>query len=121
MRVLLASMRPGLQRFYLLTALAVAGICLYPSCAWRKQKRPDAALAPGGPRRVGTIAAVNEECHFVLVDVGTLYIPAPGTALKSFSGGAETGILAVNPERKRPFIVADIVKGQPKVGDEVDE
>jgi uncharacterized protein (UPF0212 family) len=67
------------------------------------------------------VAAVNEDLRYVLVDVGSLYIPAAGTALKSFSGGAETGILAVNAERRRPFIVADIVKGQPKVGDEVEQ
>jgi hypothetical protein len=55
------------------------------------------------------------------VDVGSLYVPQSGTALKSFSGDAETGILAVDPEKQRPFIVADIIKGEPKVGDEVRE
>ena len=99
----------------------LAAVCLFSGCAWRKQRHEKAATMPPGPQRVGTVAAVNEELRFVLVDVGSLYIPAAGTALKSFSGGAETGILAVNPERRRPFIVADIVKGQPKVGDEVDE
>ena len=74
-----------------------------------------------GPRRVGTVAVVNDELRFVLVDVGSLYTPAAGTALKSFSGGRETGILAVDPEKQRPFIVADIVKGEPKVGDQVEE
>jgi hypothetical protein len=67
------------------------------------------------------VAVVNDELHFVLVDVGSLYVPQAGTALKSFSGGAETGILAVDPEKQRPFIVADIVRGEPKVGDEVRE
>jgi hypothetical protein len=70
---------------------------------------------------VGTVASVNEELHFVLVDVGSLYTPPAGTALKCFSSGAETGIIAVSPERERPFIVGDIVKGEPKVGDEVEE
>jgi hypothetical protein len=70
---------------------------------------------------VGTVAVVNEELHFVLVDVGSLYVPRPGTALKSFSGGTETGILAVDPEKQRPFIVAEIIRGEPKVGDEVRE
>jgi hypothetical protein len=67
------------------------------------------------------VAVVNDELRFVLVDVGSLYIPQPGTALKSFSAGKETGILAVDPEKERPFIVADIVKGEPKVGDDVEE
>jgi hypothetical protein len=64
---------------------------------------------------------VNEDLSFVLVDVGSLYAPQAGTALKSFSGGAETAILAVDPEKQRPFIVADIIRGNPKVGDEVRE
>jgi hypothetical protein len=70
---------------------------------------------------VGTIALVSEDLSFVLVDVGSLYTPAAGTALKSFSGGAETGILAVDPQKQRPFIVADVIRGNPKVGDEVRE
>jgi len=105
----------------LLTVLAVALVCLFSGCAWQKHKHPQPAAVASAPRRVGTVAVVNEELHFVLVDVGSLYIPSPGTALKTFSGGAETAILAVNPERQRPFIVADIVKGQPKVGDQVEE
>jgi hypothetical protein len=67
------------------------------------------------------VAVVNEELHFVLVDVGSLYVPGAGTALKSFSGDKETAILAVDPEKQRPFIVADIINGDPKVGDEVRE
>jgi hypothetical protein len=79
------------------------------------------AAATPGPQRVGTIALVNEELNFVLVDVGSLYAPRAGTALKSFSGTEETAILAVDPEKRRPFIVADIIRGAPKVGDEVKE
>jgi len=33
----------------------------------------------------------------------------------------ETGVLAVSPEKERPFISADIVKGTPQVGDDVEE
>jgi len=107
--------RKPLSRF-----VALASILAFSGCAARKHEPRQAAVTPG-PRRVGTIAEVNEELHFVLVDVGSLYTPAAGTALKSFSGGAETGILAVDAEKQRPFIVADIVKGDPKVGDQVEE
>lgn len=100
--------------------MAICGLILLSGCAFHSRKRPDADLVPG-PRRVGTVAVVNEELRFVLVDVGSLYTPAAGTALKSFSGGTETAILAVDAEKERPFIVADIVKGQPKVGDQVEE
>jgi hypothetical protein len=57
----------------------------------------------------------------VLVDVGSLYTPSAGTALKSFRNGVETGVLAVSPEKERPFIVGDIVKGTPQIGDDVEE
>lgn len=104
-------------------ALALAGGLMLSGCAWVRHRHAakEADAAPVGPRRVGRVAVVNEDLHFVLVDVGSLYTPAAGTALKSFSGGTETGILAVNPERSRPFIAADIVKGEPKVGDDVEE
>jgi hypothetical protein len=103
-------------------ALAIGGMFIFSGCAlWGHRRSSAAAPAPPGPHRVGTVAVVNEELRFVLVDVGSLYVPQAGTALKSFSGSAETGILAVGPEKQRPFIVADIVKGEPKVGDEVRE
>jgi len=115
-------MRMKRQSFSRLATLAICGIFVLSGCASSRKKGrgADAAVTPG-PRRVGTVAVVNEELHFVLVDVGSLYTPAAGTALKSFSGITETGILAVGPEKQRPFIVADIVKGEPKVGDQVEE
>lgn len=75
--------------------------------------------AKPAPRRVGTVAVVHE--GFVLVDVGTLYAPEAGTALKCMSGGEETAVLTVSPERRAPFITADIVKGTPHRGDEAFE
>ena len=88
-----------------------------------KEKKPaeTPAAAVNGPQRVGRVAVVNEDLGFVLVDVGTLYTPQAGTALKSFRNGVETGVLAVSPEKERPFIVGDIVKGTPQVGDDVEE
>jgi len=117
------------SRIYRTRILIAGGACLTgclfaPGCATSRHhpqpKTPAADSAPS-PQRIGTVAMVNEDLHFVLVDVGSLYVPAAGTALKSFSGGAETGILAVDPEKQRPFIVADIIRGTPKVGDQVEE
>jgi len=108
--------------FHPFAALAACGTIIFSGCALgRRHPRPAPAAVVPGPQRVGTVAVVNEELRFVLVDVGSLYTPQPGTALKSFSDGTETGVLAVGPEKQRPFIVADIVKGEPKVGDEVRE
>jgi len=87
------------------------------ACALPKKK----TAAPTGPRLVGTVAFVNQPAGFVLVDVGTVYVPAAGAVLKCYSGGRETAALTATPERKIPFISADIVKGTPAQGDQVFE
>jgi len=92
---------------------------LISSCAWRSKRR--ATPSAQGPRLVGHVAVVNEALGFVLVDVGSLYTPVAGSALKCFSKGEETAVLAVSPERKRPFITADVVRGTPRMGDAVYE
>ena len=69
---------------------------------------------------IGQVAVVNEERRFVLIDLeSSLYIPAPGVALQTLQGATQTARLKVSPERKRPFIAADILDGEPKVGDRV--
>lgn len=97
-----------------MTVVAGALLC---ACAAPKKK----AEAKLQPRMVGTVAFVNQPSGFVLVDVGTTYQPESGKALKCYSGGQETAVLATTPERKIPFISADIVKGTPGQGDQVFE
>jgi hypothetical protein len=91
-------------------------------CATKKPKK-DAANAKTQPqhRLVGTIVAVNEEGKFVLIDTESSYAADVGTALKSFTDGTESGVLTVSPERKPPFMIADIVSGTPQKGDQVFE
>ncbi len=107
---ILSEMR--IDKVFCVAAMLLAG------CAWHHRKKVESAPQP---RLVGSIAFVNEQLGFVLVDVGSLYTPAAGSALKSFADGQETAVLAVSPERKRPFITADIVKGAPHRGDLVYE
>jgi hypothetical protein len=73
------------------------------------------------PRRVGTITLVNEADQFVLIDTGTAAAPAAGTALKTFTGETESGVVTVGSVSRRPFVVADIVSGAPRKGDAVFE
>lgn len=116
-------------RFPLLFFICIA--CLGVACTHDPNRKPSAkAIAaqeerqknqPRQPRLVGTIVSVNLDRHFVLIDTGSSY-PAPvGTALKSLSDGSETGVLAVSPEVKPPFMIADIVSGNPQKGDQVFE
>ena len=79
-----------------------------------------AAPRPARPSVVGEIAVVDEEKRFVLIDLGSnLYVPAPGAAMRSTNAAGATAHLKASPEQKRPFIAADIIDGEPAVGDEV--
>ncbi len=71
-------------------------------------------------RIVGEVAFVDIEKDFVLIDLASsLYVPAPGTALRSRNAAGATAQLKASTEQKRPFIAADIVDGEPAVGDQV--
>jgi hypothetical protein len=78
-----------------------------------------AALAP--EVRIGSLALVDEKKGFVLIDLGSnLYVPDPGTALRVVRDGLVIAQLKASPEQKRPFIAADILEGNPEVGDLVE-
>jgi hypothetical protein len=101
--------------------LLLAVVALAGCASLRKPKKKRSVTAVFTPERVGTVAVVNSDLRFVLLDVGSLYTPPPGMALKTFSSGTETGVLAVGAEKERPYIAADIVSGSPRVGDVVEE
>ena len=73
----------------------------------------------GKPKLVGTILLVNAEAGFVVVDAHGWALPDAGTALKCIRDGADTGILTVGGERQGSHVIADIVTGTPKKGDQV--
>ncbi len=94
-------------------ALAAAGCAASP----KRPKAAQAAPPPHRPELIGSIALVNSALNFALVDMRAFEYPGVGVALESFSEGKQTAILMVSPEKNRPFIVADIVKGTPGKGD----
>lgn len=97
------------------------GVCLLAATGCRSTTSPTASSTiPAAAVRVGEIAVVDEEKQFVLIDLeSNLYVPAPGTALRSRNAAGAVAHLKASPEQKRPFIAADIVDGDPAVGDEV--
>ncbi|MDR3403139.1 MAG: hypothetical protein P4L99_11645 [Chthoniobacter sp.] len=109
-------------RFRFLPAL-LAVVFLLPGCGllhwphWgKKPPRAEAKI----PRLVGTVTLVSDEPTFVLIDNGSLPAPAAGTVLTiNASPGGTPVELKVTAIRKPPFVVADIVKGAPKKGDQV--
>ncbi|MBA3608001.1 MAG: hypothetical protein H0W43_05750 [Chthoniobacterales bacterium] len=112
-------MRPALLLSIL--CLTIGGLLLLSGCA--SAARPKAvptASAAARPRVVGEVAVVDEEKRFVLIDLqSNLYVPPPGTELRTTNSAGDTARLKASPEQKRPFIAADIVDGDPAVGDEV--
>lgn len=119
---------PMLFRFAMaLICCALLGGCFTPK--WKKNApRPKIVGFPrtnisdgtkGEPRLIGHVAMVNPKDGFVLVDCDLWAVPDPGTALKCFRYGAETGILNSGKEKRGSQVVADIVRGSPQRGDEV--
>jgi hypothetical protein len=82
------------------------------------KKKPPRAIAKFA-QFVGTVTLVSEEPSFVLVDNGSLPPPAVGTLLAINYQGSAPVVMKVTPIRKPPIVVADIVKGTPKKGDQV--
>lgn len=69
--------------------------------------------------RLGKIASTNEEAGFVLVDIGTAPAPEAGAQLEAFGENGRTSDLSVSTFQRRPFLIADIRQGRPRVGDSV--
>ena len=107
-------------RIFLLAVLVVA----LPGCATLKKllrikTPPKAERTHPAPERAGVIVLVNEEQHFVLIDTTTGVIPTAGTALKAQREGADVAVLHAGEVQRRPFVIADIISGQPSRGDVV--
>jgi hypothetical protein len=108
-----------LFRCLTITNMAALALLSFGGCA-SQQSSVTTTSGSVKPSVVGEIAVVDEERRFVLIDLeSNLYVPAPGTALRSINAAGKSAHLEASPEQKRPFIAADIVDGEPAVGDEV--
>lgn len=109
----------------LLPCLTMGGATLsllfaFSACAPGPRPAANTPAAVSPPVVVGEIAVVDEEKQFVLIDLDSnLYVPLAGTPLRSTNGAGKTAHFKTSPEQKRPFIAADIIDGEPAVGDEV--
>ena len=89
-------------------------------CALLRPRPKKATLAPAAkPILVGIVTLVNDDGHFVLIDSGMSPGPLPGAVLKCRTTAGESGELKAGEVRRRPFAIADVVKGTPQVGDRV--
>ena len=69
--------------------------------------------------RLGRIVLVNSGLDFVLIDSGTAPVPEPGTRLRAYSEEEFSAELSVSTHQQRPFLIADILSGKPRVSDMV--
>jgi hypothetical protein len=92
---------------------------------WTKRKPKAVPESVANSRRplqlVGVIALVNEADGFVLIDSGSNPTPLTGARLLSYTGPAQSAQLKASVVRRRPFVVADILDGEPRKGDEIFE
>lgn len=85
------------------------------------------AAGPTSPRehRVGVVRVIGDAQRFVLIElpVGDSGPLPDGTLLRCSSAPTSdaptNAMLRVSTERRRPFIVADVLSGEPRVGDAV--
>lgn len=103
-------------------------LSLLPGCAIFKKrsvskKRVEAekavAEAARRPLLVGRIALVNASDGFVLIDAATASLARSGASWRAYSGDAISAELRSTDVKRRPWVIADIVSGEPQTGDTV--
>jgi len=126
-----AMIRPAARLLLAVTLCGAMTACSslpLPKWARRKQvpratpirfPKPTSDGTKGTPRQAGAILFVNAEGGFVLIDSHGWSMPTEGTALRVMRDGVETGVVMVGSERQGSHIIADIVTGAPRKGDQV--
>ena len=78
----------------------------------QESEKPSESTIDG---ELGTIVRVNNVDRYVIVDCRRL--PSPGEEAKVVRNHWQAGTIRFSGPRRRPFASADIVTGQPEVGD----
>jgi hypothetical protein len=86
-----------------------------PNPFHKKQKPPTALL----PQWTGVIRMVNSAEHFVLIETNAISTAVPGETYLSVAKGLETASLRMTALRNPPFLIADIISGDPSPGEKI--
>lgn len=98
----------------ILTGLA----CLALAACAHHPKPSDGSRKSSYTRMIGRVSLVNEERRFALIE--TAETPEAGAELQSASlKGQNKATLKATNQGTPPFIIADIVQGEPQAGDTV--
>lgn len=68
-------------------------------------------------RAVGTVTSVHPDGDFVIIMCPRL--PKAEAEAKVYRNGAMVALLKIDPMRRRPYVCADILAGEPRRGDVV--
>lgn len=82
----------------------------------RKTPRPPTASAV---QWAGEIRMVNIAENFVLVESNSAGTTIPGGKYVAVKNGRETGVVRITSLRNPPFLIADIISGDPSPGDKI--
>jgi hypothetical protein len=107
---------------FLLCFSMFSGCALFRKRAEKKQRAAmEKALgeASRSPLLVGRIALVNLTDRFVLIDAASAPAARAGATWRAYSGGTVSAELRSTDVRRRPWVIADIVSGEPQTGDTV--
>jgi len=82
--------------------------------------KPSAAplIVPAGPDP-GKITQVNARHRFVVVDFGRRILPPPGSRLIAYRHDQPVATFRLTESTRGRFAIADILDGDPRVGDEI--
>ena len=82
----------------------------------KKKPRPPAATPVNW---AGTIQLVNTAENFVLIESESATPVLPGEKYLSVQNGRESGTLRMTSLKAHPFLIADILSGNPSTGDKI--
>jgi len=82
----------------------------------QKKTRPPTALPI---QWAGTIRMVNVAEKFVLIESNPAIPALPGEKYLSVQGGRETGALLISSLKAPPFLIAEILSGEPSTDDKI--
>jgi hypothetical protein len=102
-------------------AALLSGCGSMPSVKRKRRAAAERALAESrrAPLTVGRVSLVNEDERFALIETDLPQTPASGTKLRIYRNNAVSAELTATGVGRRPFLVADVVSGNPEKGDVV--
>ncbi len=104
--------------------IAILAICMTATgCRYwkkgRKTAKPESAVVTPVRAYTGSIALVNAELRYVVVEGTVGELPPVGTTLQVFRGDNKVADIVVSEQRQDVNYAADITNGQPQVGDSI--